>query len=126
VEQGKVAYAQCYHNITNTLIQDGAEPTIYEFQQGFTFLNFFFSRDIRQKLDILPDTASAPLCVQRYNRLLQTWTMFDMGHMVTLQPRDGGILLVKDARIKDCIGFGDHLHKLTQPDNNLLHEPKCM
>jgi hypothetical protein len=125
VEQGKATCAQHYHDITNTLIQDGAEPTIYEFQQGFMFPNFFFSCDILQKLDILPDT-SAPLRVQRYNRLLQTWTMFDMGHMVTLQPRDGGILLVKDARVKDCIGFDDHLHKLTQPDNNLLSKPKCM
>ncbi|KAG2146624.1 hypothetical protein DEU56DRAFT_753533 [Suillus clintonianus] len=97
-----------------TLIQDGTEPTIYEFQQGFKFPNFFFSHNVLQKLNMLYDATPAPLCVQRYNHLLEMWTMFDLGHMVILQPHNGGILLVKQACVKDCIGFHDHLHKLTQ------------
>lgn len=113
-----------------TLIQDGMEPTIYEFQQGFKFLNFFFSHNVLQKLDMLSDATPAPLRVQRYNHLLETWTMFDLGHMVTLQPRDGGILLVKLARVKDCIGFHDHLHKLTRillpAATNLSHPPSSV
>ncbi|KAG2125819.1 hypothetical protein DEU56DRAFT_916320 [Suillus clintonianus] len=98
-------------------IKDGTEPIIYEFQEGFTFPNFFFSHDMLRKLEILSeDTVQVPP-VQRYNRVLDTWMRFDVGHMVTLHDRDGGALLVKNACVKDCIDLGRHIQKLTHPSS---------
>ncbi|KAG2738134.1 hypothetical protein P692DRAFT_20640560, partial [Suillus brevipes Sb2] len=97
--------------------QDGAEPTIYEFQEGFKFPNFFFSRDVLCKLDILAEDTTQVPPIQRYNCVLDTWMRFDVGHMVTLQDRDGGALLVKNACVKDCVDLGRHLQKLAHPSS---------
>jgi len=67
---------------------------------------------------MVPDDTSMHVAnvlpIQRYNRALGVWTRFDVGHMVTLQERDGGVLLVKDARVKDCIDLDRHLRQLTR------------
>ncbi|KAG2037614.1 hypothetical protein BDR03DRAFT_1010659 [Suillus americanus] len=110
---------QCAKNniIIYAWIKDGTEPIIYEFQEGFMFPNFFFSHDVLCKLEILSeDTAQVPP-MQRYNCVLDTWTCFDVGHMVTLHDRDGGALLVKNACVKDCIDLGHHIQKLTHPSS---------
>jgi hypothetical protein len=93
------------------------EPTIYEFQEGFLFPNFFFSHDVLRKLCILSDDTAQMPPIQRYNRVLDTWMRFDVGHMVTLHDRDGGALLVKNACVKDCVDLGHHLQKLTHPSS---------
>ncbi|KAG2145728.1 hypothetical protein BD769DRAFT_1346769, partial [Suillus cothurnatus] len=93
--------------------QDGMEPTIYEFQEGFLFPNFFFSHDMLRKLCILSDDTAQMPPIQRYNCVLDTWMHFDVGHMVTLHDHDGGALLVKNACVKDCVDLGHHLQKLT-------------
>lgn len=81
------------------------------------FPNFFFSHDVLRKLEILSeDTVQVPP-IQRYNRVLDTWMRFDVGHMVTLHDRDGGALLVKNTCVKDCVDLGHHIQKLTHPSS---------
>ncbi|KAG2095666.1 uncharacterized protein F5147DRAFT_778570 [Suillus discolor] len=115
--------------------EDGIEPVIYEFQDGFKLPNFSFSLDILRKLGMVSHSdnilTATILPIQRYNRLLGTWTRFDVDHMVSLQERDNGVLLVKDAHVKDCIDLERHLHQLAQPGSpnmmmSLAEERKYM
>ncbi|KAG0698729.1 hypothetical protein DFH29DRAFT_790405, partial [Suillus ampliporus] len=80
--------------------QNGVEPVIYEFQDSFKLPNFYFTLS---DPDIPAPARIAP--IQRYNRTLDAWTRFDVGHMVTLHERDAGILFVRDACIRECMDF---------------------
>ncbi|KAG1788960.1 uncharacterized protein HD556DRAFT_1538510 [Suillus plorans] len=100
--------------------QNGVEPIIYEFQDGFKLPNFYFTLSVLQKLCMTSEVPDIPAPariapIQRYNRALDTWTQFDVGHMVTLHERDAGILFVRDARVRECVDFDRHLHRLTRP-----------
>ncbi|KAG0700380.1 hypothetical protein DFH29DRAFT_1080705 [Suillus ampliporus] len=100
--------------------QNGVKPVIYEFQDGFKLPNFYFTLSVLQRLcmtsedpDIPTPARIAP--IQRYNRTLDAWTRFNVGHMVTLHEHDAGILFVRDARIRECMDFDQHLCRLTRP-----------
>jgi len=93
------------------------EPTIYEFQEGFLFPNFFVSHDVLRKLCILSDNTAQMPPIQQYNHVLDTWIHFNIGHMVTLHDCDGGALLVKNTCVKNCVDLGHHLQKLTHPSS---------
>ncbi|KAH7926698.1 hypothetical protein BV22DRAFT_1127940 [Leucogyrophana mollusca] len=109
-EQIQAAQRAKNNVLTYAWTEDGLVPMIYEFQDGFKLPRFFFTIDVLRKLGLDPTRP-----VQRYNRLLDIWTHFDVGHMVTLMPRDNGILLVKQAHVSECKDFDQHLSKLERP-----------
>ncbi|KAG1727915.1 hypothetical protein EDD22DRAFT_961155 [Suillus occidentalis] len=123
--QRELEHLQAAAREKNTVVvyawtQNGAEPVIYEFQDGFMLPNFYFTLSVLQRLcmtsedpDIPAPARIAP--IQRYNRTLDAWMRFDVGHMVTLHECDAGILFVRDARIRECVDFHQHLHRLTHP-----------
>ncbi|KAG1853723.1 hypothetical protein DFJ58DRAFT_728118 [Suillus subalutaceus] len=87
---------------------------------GFKLPNFYFTLLVLHKLcmtskdpDVPAPARIAP--IQRYNRALNTWTRFDVGHMVTLHECDAGILFVRDACVRECVDFDQHLHRMTRP-----------
>ncbi|KAG2145258.1 hypothetical protein DEU56DRAFT_754116 [Suillus clintonianus] len=104
--------------------EDGIEPIIYEFQDGFKLPNFSFSLDVLHKLGMVSHDksvlATTILPIQHYNCLLGTWTHFDIGHMVSLQERDNSILLVKDPHVKDCVDLEHHLHQLIKSPPSIV------
>jgi hypothetical protein len=104
-------------------IQNSEEPTVFTFQDGFTWPHFVVTLDVLRDLDLVTEEVddTSRLRILIYDFVLRSWTKFKLPYVVTLK-EEQRCMFFKAANVMDCLNFDAHLkNSITRNEPYNLH-----
>lgn len=94
------------------LHQDGAEPTVCEFQDGFQFPHFIVTPSVIKELELdRVVTSDEGTRIYYFRHDIHTWTKIPVGHVINV--KNGESVFLKAPGVVKCLNFDEILHNTT-------------
>ncbi|KAF8223575.1 hypothetical protein L208DRAFT_1065364, partial [Tricholoma matsutake] len=113
-----------HHVVVYSWIQNSEEPTIFTFQDGFTWPHFVVTLEVLHDLDLVPEEVddTSQLHILIYDFVLQSWTKFKLPYVVTMK-EEQCCMFFKAANVMNCLNFDAHLkNSITRNEPYNLHQ----
>ena len=95
------------------LHQDGAEPIVCEFQDGFQFPHFIVAPSIVKELELdrAVSTSDEGTHIYYFRHDIHTWTKIHVGHVINV--KNGESVFLKAPGVVNCLNFDEILRNTT-------------